>query len=513
MSTILPEAGMLSDAGDNAAARRFTLWAVERLELNIQEEGQGRYCLTLPEQARGEFDDQSEVRFTFDQEVYAQHASDDLELVAAGGRLLSWLIDQVRKLGNVAHAAPADQPTGVHEIASRLFPAYRVDEGQMRLAGCTLDDRLVLRFTFRLRLEGLEPRDELFDVLLANDGQSLEGAAAARLGLDAVVTIDRPPRIHGSELEWLVETGLQRADQRRQEAQRRATEELAPRRAQEQQQLSDYFAKTRAEVATALAEELSPEERTAIEEQLTALDEQLQRRLSALEERYAVQGQIELVATTLVWCKHAAGKLRFTIGQQAVDLTFDDWARTLTPPPLVTPSGQHSYHLAATDDGRITAAEEIDTCSISGRRVLREELVACDVTGQHALPEYFGDCPVTGQKLLTEQFVICPECRQQVSPHAIDQGRCAACRSRQPASKTDPRLARLLDEHRQLDRWRNWSLSETATIYNLTAAGLVKRLLLVIDKQSLEVLHLASGNRFTSRWTAEDPSRFGQVVT
>jgi hypothetical protein len=517
MPTILsaanPDANPAAKADSTTAVRRFTLWAIEQLALELTEEGAGRYLLALPQEAHRQFDDQPRIQFTFDQEIYAQHASDDLELVAPGGRLLSWLIDEVRKLGNVAHASPADQPGSVPEITSRLFPAYQVDGGQMRLAGCLLEDRLVLRLTFRLRLEGLEPRDELFDVLLGNDGQPLASDAVAHLGLDAVTPVSRTPRIVESELQWLMETGIEAAQRQREQAERRAAEELAPRRALEQQQLSDYFAKTRAEIAAALDEELSRDERVTVEEQLAALDAQLQRRLATLEERYAVQGETELVATTLIWCKRAAGKLRFTIGSQGVDLAFDDWARTLSPPPLVTDSGRHSYHIAATDDGRITAAEEIETCAVSGRRVLAAELLTCDVTGKRALAEYFSDCPVTGEKLLTAELVVCPECRQQVSPHAVEQGRCTACRLREPVSKTDPRLARLFDEHRALERWRNWSLSETATVYDLTAAGLVKRLLLVVDKRSLEVLHLASGTRFSGRWHAEDPSRFDQVVT
>jgi hypothetical protein len=503
-----------SDTDSNAAIRRFALWAVEQLGLACDEDGQGRYWLTLPEEARAQFDDQPRLQFTFDQEIYAEHASDDLELVAPGGRLLSWLIQEVRQLGNVTHAAPADQPQSVPEITSRLFPAYRVEGGSVRLAGCTLEDRLVLRMTFRLRLEGLEPRDELFEVQIAGNGQPLDEAAAAQLGLQSLVRMERPPRIDESDFEWLIETGLELGDRRRTEAEERAMGELAARRAEEERQLSDYFAKTRADVAQGLAEELAAEERSAIEEQLASLDAQFERRLASLEERYAVHGKIELVATTLVWCKHAAGKLRFTVGQQGAELEFADWARTLAAPPLTCEhTGVATHHIAATDDGRITAAEQIDRCEVTGRRVLKQELRVCAVTGKRALAEYFTRCPVTSEELLTESLVVCSECRQGVSPHALEEGRCTACRTRQFVSKSDPRIARVLDEHAKLDAWRNWSLAETATVYNLTVAGLVKRLLVIIDKESLKVLHLATGSRFGSRWTSADPGRFEQVVT
>ncbi|MCA9221506.1 MAG: hypothetical protein KDA71_14345, partial [Planctomycetales bacterium] len=68
----------------------------------------------------------------------------------------------------------------------------------------------------------------------------------------------------------------------------------------------------------------------------------------------------EFLAATVVWLKYADGKLRFTIGEQNVELPFAGWARLLArglqePPPYVCPlSGLRSHHLQATDDGRIT---------------------------------------------------------------------------------------------------------------------------------------------------------------
>ncbi|HBO46172.1 MAG TPA: hypothetical protein DD670_20055, partial [Planctomycetaceae bacterium] len=41
--------------------------------------------------------------------------------------------------------APADQPGTVHEMADRLLPAYTIESGTVRLAGCLLEDRLFLR--------------------------------------------------------------------------------------------------------------------------------------------------------------------------------------------------------------------------------------------------------------------------------------------------------------------------------------------------------------------------------
>jgi hypothetical protein len=206
--------------------------------------------------------------------------------------------------------------------------------------------------------------------------------------------------------------------------------------------------------------------------------------------------------------------LRFTFAEQTADLAFNDWARTLAAPPFACPhTGVESMHLAATDDGRIAAAGEIEACQRTGRRVLRKELVTCDLTGQRVLPEFISTCPVTHAPLLTDALAACGECGQKVSPRAIDKGRCRACRTRESVKPADARLARVFIEYPLLERWRNWSLSETASVYNLTAAGLVKKLLVVIDKQSFAVLHLATGHRLSSSWNEVDPARMDNAVT
>jgi hypothetical protein len=61
-------------------------------------------------------------------------------------------------------------------------------------------------------------------------------------------------------------------------------------------------------------------------------------------------------------------------------------------------------------------------------------------------------------------------------------------------------MARVLGEYPQLDRWRRWLMSETADVYILNATGLAKRLLLVVDKESLEVRRAARRGRFASNW-------------
>ena len=220
-----------------------------------------------------------------------------------------------------------------------------------------------------------------------------------------------------------------------------------------------------------------------------------------------------LVATAALWCKFAQGKLRFAVGQDTADLPFAGWSRTLRPPPFVCPyTSVSTFHLAATDDGRIVPAEQIEICAETKRRVLSGDLVTCSVTGRRAVRDVIATCPISGKEVLRNEMVECSVCGQRISPAAIRRNQCTACRKLQPVSKADPRMARLLDEHPLLDRWQNWRISETAAVYVLTAAGWFKRLLVVVDKESLELKLLATGNRIFSAWHVVEPSQYDYVL-
>ncbi len=223
--------------------------------------------------------------------------------------------------------------------------------------------------------------------------------------------------------------------------------------------------------------------------------------------------RMELVNLAVLWCKYVEGKLRFTTAGASADLRFSGWARTLTPPPFSCPStGQKTFHLAATDDGRIAAAEQLQECQYTRRRVLASELETCTATGRRVVRELMATCPVTAARVMQTAMVTCRTCRQRVAPQAVERGQCAACRSLRPVDKADPRMARLLDEHPLLDRWRSWRLAETATVYILTAHGWLKRVLLVVDKESLELRVVAEGNRLALGFMVVEPSQYDNVL-
>jgi len=226
-------------------------------------------------------------------------------------------------------------------------------------------------------------------------------------------------------------------------------------------------------------------------------------------DRVAAAGGPTPERITIVWCKYAEGKLRLNVGGQTLDLPFAGWAKTLQPPAYVCPhSGLSTYHLLPLDDGRIVAAEAVARCEETGRRALESELVVCAATGKRVLAELARTCPVTGTRLLASQMVACNTCGELVAPAALKRGQCLACRTTHTVSKDDPRMARLLDEHPELDRWRNWRIAETATVYVLQASSWLRRLLVVADKQTLEVRRVAMAGRFQSNWTVAEPEQF-----
>jgi len=335
----------------------------------------------------------------------------------------------------MTHSAPAEQPSSVRQVAERLFPAYTVDDGKARLAGCLLEDRLFVRAEFR-------HGEESGEVYVDGDSRQVDPDLVDALGMRQLAELEKPTQPFEPAVERLIE----------------AAGKIAA-------------------------------------------------------DRFSSGDPPELVDATAVWCKFVEGKLRFSVGESSADLAFSGWARTLEPPPFVcSQTATSTFHLAATDDGRIAAAEQIERCEESGQRVLADDLATCSVSGRRVLADLLHSCPVSEGRLLKEEMVECRSCCQRVSPAAIQRGQCAACRQVRPVSKDDPRMARLLDEHPLLDRWGNWRISETADCYVLTAAGWFKRMLAVVDKESLELRHLAVGSRLFGTLATVEPSQYDYVL-
>jgi hypothetical protein len=210
----------------------------------------------------------------------------------------------------------------------------------------------------------------------------------------------------------------------------------------------------------------------------------------------------EPIAVTVIWAKRAEGRIQFSIGGQSAMLPFAGWANTLAPPPFVCQhSGAETFHLAAVDDGRLVAAEQIATCERSGRHALRNELVECQATGQHVLAEYTATCPVLGLPALEDHFAECNRCRQRVSSPALVRDTCAACRGVKRVELDDPRLVWLTGEYPVLGKFKRIRLAETETCYIVRCSTLLRQFLLVCNRETLAVERLATRRRGPFQWT------------
>jgi len=238
-----------------------------------------------------------------------------------------------------------------------------------------------------------------------------------------------------------------------------------------------------------------------------------ERAAERLAQHFPPEHPPEQIDVAAIWCKWASGKVRFTIGALSADVPFAGWARTLEPPPYVCPAtGVKTFHVGATDDGRIVAAERIGVCDQTGRRTVVDELVTCSATGRRVLAELADVCPVTGKPVLKNEMIPCATCAQRVAPAAVAGGECAACRGLAPVVRTDPRLSLILDRHPVLESWRHWRMAETARVFVLTARGWLRRVLVVVDKESLDLKRGARGHRLLAGWQPVAPDQYDCVL-
>lgn len=214
-----------------------------------------------------------------------------------------------------------------------------------------------------------------------------------------------------------------------------------------------------------------------------------------------------------IWCRHVNGKLRFHFGDKTHEQAFSGWTRRLKAPPVICPAtGTQTFHLSQTDDGRIAAAEQIAACEESGRRVLAEELITCELTGRRVLPEHIGTCPVTGRRILAYHLLPCAWCAEEVDPECLQQQVCLACRKPLPVSKDDPRMVRILAEYPGLEHWGGWRLAETSAAYVMFGRRWLRRVLVVLDRDTLALKRAAGGGRLTSKWVPLEGPLLDEVL-
>jgi len=443
---------------DTDQLRAFVEWAAERLDVGLETAVGGLFSLTIAEEHRDTFDGAERILYTFDPARYEHSGPDEVELVAPGGRLLSWLRERMIAAGNLSYAIPAGQPQSVHEISGKLFSAYTIEGGNVRLAGCHLEDRLVVRLQYRLTGVQTSEVNQPIELFVGPDGKPITPALIETLGLVELASNPGLPRVNDRQLIGLVNLARHSS--------------------------ADGVRRLLTMVAT--------------QQQLGA------EKTSADDSERAV-----LVALDLISCKFAEGKLCFSIGEHTLEAPFSGWAGQLAALPCICPeTGRSTHHLALTDDGRVAAAEEIETCAASGRRMLRSELFRCAETGRWLSPEFIETCPISGKSVSSDTMAECPVCGQCVARSNMSEGICSACRELKPVGRDDQRLRRVLKAHPGLARWRHWQLAETNSVYVIAALGLVRRLLIVVGKNQLEPRRVAQANRWQTAWRPLEPARY-----
>ena len=445
---LIPPDSSVMDITADADELLLVLLALDALGLPAVAGPDDRYTVNIPEESRGLFDgaDRLQLAGRHDPQVNRHDAEATCpDSSTAVAPLLTRLADEVRSTPRIVSAIPVDQPSSVHAFSGKLFTAYKVENGSVHLAGCTLEERPMLRVTYRVSDRNGGDSSQLVHHYLDAGGEPVDQTQRKLLGLDQI------------------EPGRGRT---------------------------------------------------------TQLDDEQHSRLMATARVHAdsLENGHALLLCAVIWCKHAEGKLRFTIGEVAAELPFSGWASALAdgsqpPPPFVCPaSGLKSYDLTATDDGRIVARNAITVCEATGRRGVAEDLTVCAATGKKVLADLCCVCPVSSVTLLKTELVTCPTCRQQVSPTSRKGDGCAGCRSTAAVNRDDHRMARVFGEHPGLERWRRWRIVETSQAYVLVATSFTQRLLVVVDKATLDPQHLATAGRFLSTWTEVSESQHDEIL-
>ncbi|GAG55399.1 unnamed protein product, partial [marine sediment metagenome] len=122
------------------------------------------------------------------------------------------------------------------------------------------------------------------------------------------------------------------------------------------------------------------------------------------------------------------------------------------------------------------------------------------------------NCPVSGLPALRDEFCVCSLCQQRVSRAVINDSGCAACTNLSKVKKDDPRLVWIFGEHPGLDRWNRWQLAETEHVYIARAGAVLKRMLVVVDKETLAVRYLATSGPMSSGWTPVNEEAQAQLL-
>jgi hypothetical protein len=198
MSATLESIAVVPDSVHREDPAVFVRWALGHLQIPV-DMGDRDAVVALPEADRAAFAGQQRLRLPL-----AGAAGTGQESLAWDSRFGVWLTGRLRQSSSALHARPRVQPMGVNDIARTLYPAYKIDNGRVHLAGCQLTDHAFLRLSF----VGDDPNDSIRHVFTAPDGSTVSEELVRELGLDELEPIVKsPPRLADGALRSLVAAG------------------------------------------------------------------------------------------------------------------------------------------------------------------------------------------------------------------------------------------------------------------------------------------------------------------
>jgi hypothetical protein len=252
-------------------------------------------------------------------------------------------------MGKVVHAAPAGQPDSVRQLTSRLFDAYTVDGGSVRLGGCTLEDQPLLRHTYRIRSANSKTDDRLAHIHTSIEGRPVDDNLLSTLQVEDLVPFEgKPPRVSDEDARRWADAGKRRAPIVAQDEQAELLVTAVV--------WCKYFhCKLLFEIGEARAD--------------LSFDGWAQ---------LLVDGAIEPPPFECAHTGHSSYHL----------LAIDDGRMTV--PEAIT---------ECEESGRQVLESDLVTCAASRRRVLPELLHACPVTGERVVPSAMATCSMCRQSV------------------------------------------------------------------------------------------------------------------
>ena len=167
------------------------MWALATLGIQAHTEDGHLYQFEVPESERDCFNGREQVVFSANGEQSGSTFS-DVQRLDSQAEFIVQLAERLKAEGRWVHAMPTRQPASVHALTPKLFELFFVEKGTVRLAGCSLEDRPILRLTFRH--SGTQTGGgKLAHTYIDLDGVILTPDRVQQLGLEELRPWDQKP--------------------------------------------------------------------------------------------------------------------------------------------------------------------------------------------------------------------------------------------------------------------------------------------------------------------------------